>query len=459
MERVAWNPTIVSDDLRRFSSRIRREAFKSTTTGMTPRFRIVSDSELRLWGITCAERLRRQLARSEVRESAADGPGSSGGESVLLLDGGHLFDPRVLSALVETPGVMLLGSGSTAERVVAAHVESESADAALEALCGDRDPGTVEGAAVARPETLAPAFDARLLRSSSPTVLAVSPENRRALEDRLFGASYKGVTDFVTKFLWPRPARAVTRLCVRLGVSPNMVTAVGMCLVVAVLFLFARGAFGLGLLAAWAMTFLDTVDGKLARVTVSSSRIGHVLDHGTDILHPPFWYMAWGLGLAAFEPLTPGLTLQGAIIILFVGYVVGRLVEGTFLVFLASSGIFLWRRFDSFFRLVTARRNSNLFLLTLSLLLGRPDLGLEAITWWTAATTLVLLVRLLLAYFERARARSKGRLRSWLLDVEAERDDSLAVRWFAPRQDVFAAETGPVEVERGLRGLRDKVGG
>ena len=49
----------------------------------------------------------------------------------------------------------------------------------------------------------------------------------------------------------------------------------------------------------WLMTFLDTVDGKLARVTVTSSRIGDVLDHGLDIIHPPLWYIAWGVGLPA----------------------------------------------------------------------------------------------------------------------------------------------------------------
>jgi phosphatidylglycerophosphate synthase len=50
------------------------------------------------------------------------------------------------------------------------------------------------------------------------------------------------------------------------------------------------------------MTLLDTVDGKLARVTVASSKFGHVLDHGVDIVHPPFWYLAWGLGLGAWRP-------------------------------------------------------------------------------------------------------------------------------------------------------------
>ena len=46
MEGVAWKPTIVADDRRRFSSRVRREAFKSAATGMTPRFRIVSEKDV-----------------------------------------------------------------------------------------------------------------------------------------------------------------------------------------------------------------------------------------------------------------------------------------------------------------------------------------------------------------------------------------------------------------------------
>src|SRR3546814_17463336 len=56
--------------------------------------------------------------------------------------------------------------------------------------------------------------------------------------------------------------------------------------------------FGWGLVAAYAMTFLDTVDGKLARVTLTSSPIGNVFDHGIDLVHPPFWWWAWIVGLA-----------------------------------------------------------------------------------------------------------------------------------------------------------------
>ena len=50
------------------------------------------------------------------------------------------------------------------------------------------------------------------------------------------------------------------------------------------------------------MTFLDTVDGKLARVTLTSSRFGNWLDHGNDIIHPPLWWLCLANGLALGSP-------------------------------------------------------------------------------------------------------------------------------------------------------------
>jgi len=46
-----------------------------------------------------------------------------------------------------------------------------------------------------------------------------------------------------------------------------------------------------------------------------------------------------------------------------------------------------WRPFDAYFRLVTARRNPCLIILTASALIGRPDWGFLAVTAWTVLTT------------------------------------------------------------------------
>jgi phosphatidylglycerophosphate synthase len=190
-------------------------------------------------------------------------------------------------------------------------------------------------------------------------------------------------------------------------VTPNQVTFASFLLVLAAMALFWTGHFGWGLAAAWGMTFLDTVDGKLARVTLTASKWGNVFDHGIDLIHPPFWWWAWVVGVqaTAVHPLAqPELVLWGVV----GGYVAQRLLEGLFL------GAFkvemhAWRPFDSFFRLITARRNPNLILLTAASLAGRPDLGMLLVAVWTAISFVVHLAQCV-----QAALAPRGSIVSWL---------------------------------------------
>jgi hypothetical protein len=68
-----------------------------------------------------------------------------------------------------------------------------------------------------------------------------------------------------------------------------------------------------------------------------------------------------------------------------------------------------WRPFDSWFRLITARRNPNLILLTLSVIVGRPDLGLLAVAAWTVLSFIVHLLRLF-----QALITPRAKVVSWL---------------------------------------------
>jgi len=281
-------------------------------------------------------------------------------------------------------------------------------------------------------ETLSISFERILRKFDPPFVLPISVEKRRDLERRLFDWSYKGVTDLITKWVWPSPARWVVGQCVRFGVRPNHVTLIGLLLVILAGTLFAYGHYGWGLLAGWLMTFLDTVDGKLARVTVTSSRFGHYFDHFIDLFHPPIWYILWGFGLRMSHPDGLGFSLSSALLLIVIGYIVGRLTESAFKRRLGRFGIFCWRPVDSYFRLITARRNPNLVLLTTSALLGRPDLGLLAVAFWTVLTSILLVVRLGMAAFVRI---TQGPLRSWLMDIDkGMNDESLAVRIFTKRE-------------------------
>lgn len=200
-------------------------------------------------------------------------------------------------------------------------------------------------------------------------------------------------------------------------------TLTGLVLTVAAGFAFWDGWWLPGLVCAWLMTFLDTVDGKLARVTVNSSRFGDILDHGIDLIHPPFWYAAWALGLP--EGSVPTQTLIWVIVAAYIG---GRLAEGGFQGLCARFSLFVWRPFDSYNRLITARRNPNLLLLTLCALVGQPALGLWLVAGWTVLSTLLLWVRV----GQGVVARQRGPLVSWLQQVGREiPTGSRAVRWFA----------------------------
>ncbi|MEO0975251.1 MAG: CDP-alcohol phosphatidyltransferase family protein, partial [Pseudomonadota bacterium] len=256
------------------------------------------------------------------------------------------------------------------------------------------------------------AFDGALRKVEPPLLARVEAQDRQRLESVLYGNSYKGITDFVTKWWWPRPARVVVGWFAHAGITPNMATIAGFLLMLASCWWFYEGHYLAGLVSGWIMTFLDTVDGKLARVTVQSSQFGHVLDHGMDIVHPPFWYVFWGLSLSNVGEPWWGLTLATWCTLVVVGYVGGRVAEGLFEL-LGNCSMFAWRPFDAYHRLITARRNPSLILLTGGVLAGRPDWGFYAVVLWTLASTALLTLRLLHALWVRTRL---GPLRSWLAD-------------------------------------------
>jgi phosphatidylglycerophosphate synthase len=374
---------------------------------------VLGDSPVRLWGLAPAERIERQLRGEGIGLWQGPLEALPANETWLVLRGDCLYDTRVLRGLVKARDALLEVDDGGRLLPVAAHVTAEQAPS-IGALLRGRPPSTpMARVATVTLAQVAQGFEAGLLKLDRPYVLPVTAENQGALEQLTFSGAYKGVTDLVTKWLWPVPARWATRACVRTGITPNQVTAASLVLVIVAGVLFARGEFGWGLLAGWIMTFLDTVDGKLARVTVTSTRLGNIFDHGIDLVHPPLWYLAWGIGLAPAAAVA-GVPLPLLYVVIFAGYVGGRLCEGAFQRWLAAFSIFTWRPFDSWFRLIVARRNPNMLMLTASLAIGRPDLGLLAVAAWTALSTAILLLRLLAA----AQARRKhGMLGSWLAEI------------------------------------------
>lgn len=360
---------------------------------------ILGHCPVRLWGMTPAERLRRALARAGVTDVR---DGLVPGRRHLLVRDDHVFDAVLIADIARAADTVLTTDAGTP---VAANVDVGVVEAAV-ALLTSGGP-LPAGLRAVGPGTLSSAYNDALRKREAPYLLPLTPEALPEVERRVFAGSYKGVTDVVTKHVWPVPALRVTRWCAAHGVTPNTVTWLSLVLVLLAMAAFWRGWFLAGLVMAWGMTFLDTVDGKLARVTLTSTKLGSVFDHGIDLIHPPFWYWAWivGLGAAGLPLEQPGLVLA----VVAGGYVFQRVQEGLFIA-LFKLEIHIWRPFDSWFRLITARRNPNLILLTLGVLVGRPDLGMLAVAVWTVASLLVHAVQIAQALA----ARRHGPLVSWL---------------------------------------------
>lgn len=269
-----------------------------------------------------------------------------------------------------------------------------------------------QGGAIRDYAEITPRYNYELRKHEEPYVLPLRREQVKEIEWRTFMGAYKGVTDFVTKFVWPVPALWVTRWAARRHITPNMVTTVGLFLVLVALVLFAKGHLWPGLAAAWMMTFLDTVDGKLARVTFTVSDWGRRYDHVTDMIHPPLWWGAWWFGIRdATDPsLLPILDI--AVYFVVVGYVVERLIELAFKR-LYKVRIHVWEPVDSVFRLITARRNPNLVILSVAMVLGAPALGFIAVAVWTTFSILFHAVRFVQGGLRHVSGRQ---LVSWLAE-------------------------------------------
>lgn len=364
-----------------------------------PRLVAVGSNSTLIWGMSAEERIRR----------IADAQGLCGDDgtesSVLLADLAFAFDPAWSAHLAIRPDTVLTVRGGA----VLAHVGADDAEAVQAAmLAGGPLP---DGLAEIRAEDEAGIFNEALRKRERPFAMRLVPETVAAIERASYVGAYKGVTDLLTKYLWPEWAFHLTRLASRIGMTPNQVTAAGSVLCIVATVAFWHGWFWTGLATGLVFMVLDTVDGKLARCTITSSKLGNAWDHGVDLVHPPFWWWAWAAGCAPYGRPLDDVTFWVVIGAMLFGYVAQRLIEGAFIVRFGMH-IHVWRRFDSQFRLITARRNPNMVILFVSLLVARPDWGIVAVAIWTLVSLVVHLIRLGQAMSQQHRGEA---IESWLV--------------------------------------------
>ena len=344
------------------------------------------DNATPIWGMSTRERLAR-IAHAQGFALAE----RANGAAALIVDLEYVFDPLWLKYAAAHPGCAITRGGVP----VIAHVTPEQPDPA---------------ALTPVPQETTELENTVLRKRERPFMEMLTPASVGAIERASYQGAYKGVTDLLTKYLWPEWAFHMTRIAARWGLTPNQITTISAIFCVIATWCFWTGDYWPGLAAGLLMMILDTVDGKLARCTITSSRWGNVFDHGMDLVHPPFWWYGWGVGLIAYGRPLLDAVFWWCMAAILGGYVVQRLIEG---IFIGKFGMdmHVWRRFDSRFRLITARRNPNMVILTAFLIVRRPDWGLVAVAIWTILSLIVHVVQLAQATMARLRGQS---VRSWL---------------------------------------------
>lgn len=318
---------------------------------------------------------------SRLRLALAQGP-------LVALDGSNVLDPRLIDFLSKSADApsCVAARGTGDERAVALLLQPDVLEAIppeAQSLCEVADALLRAGRIAPLDEAQFPAYINKLRRSLPYWIYAVNnAATRLRLERQMFWDNYKGSTDLLTRYVYPPLVWPLVRLCVRLGLSPNVVTLLSIFLAIVAVPLFARGDFLTGFICAYGMSVLDSVDGKLARLTLTDSRIGNVLDHGTDIIHPPFWYFAFALGLGGHST---GDWLYQTAIWMIVFYVADRIVLHIAKRRLGFT-LHAATRLDGVVRSFIARRNITMTIMAFGILLGVGPQAFFVITAWQGLT-------------------------------------------------------------------------
>lgn len=363
--------------------------------------RLLGDLPVKLWGLDLAEWQRRAWTKA-----GAAGVNNTNGR--LLLGTEWVLSPSLQRNLLARPGAALVAptTDGKGEQLVAVHLPDGASAEAVLPLFGQphvfRATLVEAGLQPGDMHDLADAYNKSLRKREVPYALSMRTDPAIEIERVLFKGSYKGVTDIVTKYAWPIPAFHATRFCAWLRISPNTVTTASLGFVILAFWAFWTGQWAAGIAAAWVMTFLDTVDGKLARTTMTYSSWGNIYDHGIDLIHPPFWYWAIFVGVSGATTGPSATLLLGSLLVILAGYVLNRIEEGLFIQRFGFH-IHVWQPIDGFAREITARRNPNMLIFMIAVILGAAGWGFVAVAAWTAFCLIFHGVRLLQAIARKTR--------------------------------------------------------
>lgn len=275
----------------------------------------------------------------------------TGIRSALALDGDVVHDDRVLDHLLDAgPGHAVTGDGVVASHLLLADLPGTALQTVALHELGD--------------------YVADLRLTMTPFLVRITDATGLRRVDRLlFHRTFKGVIDAIARYGYYHFVRWMTRWLSRTTISPNLLTLLSILGIWAAIPCFALGEIGWGVASAWAGVILDSVDGKLARLTVNLSDAMGALEHAAAMPGLGLWFVALGWHLSGGQLLSVSAT-SVACGILVSTFLADKILTG---LFKKTFGIELFdaRPIDAAFHLIAARRNVHLLLVTVGLGLGQ----------------------------------------------------------------------------------------
>jgi phosphatidylglycerophosphate synthase len=326
---------------------------------------------------------------------------------LLALEADAIIDARLVQYLAGQSGALAACGGEGVERAAVLRLEGNALiGGAIEGrLARLADLSVAQKLLAPLPLESIPSYIRKLRRDLPIYLFRVTDQASRDRAERfLFWSNYKGSTDFFTKYVYPPLVwRAVCPLA-RWRVHPNTVTWVSVFATLAAVPLFAWEWWWTGFLCAYTMSVLDSIDGKLARLTFTSSWFGNLLDHGLDIVHPPLWYFGWAWGLSRGDTST--FVFQAAIWMTGI-YALDRVVAAVFKHRLNRS-IHGYTPLDERIRTFISRRNINLPLFLVGWLIDLPTETFLLIVLWQIVCFVFHVERLVQFWNDKQLAATAG---------------------------------------------------
>src|SRR5438034_7536876 len=212
-------------------------------------------------------------------------------------------------------------------------------------------------------------------------------QDRRLAERIILNSAQKGTLDLPAYLHAPIETGVISLLC-KTQITPNQITITGLVIGCSATVAFAVGRVGLGILAALIFGIVDGLDGKQSRVKIETTERGK-WEHHLDYLIENSWWAA-----IAFDLWRSGQLPK-------VFYFFALLVASHLLDEFAKRRVKMAKGrlldditpFDRAFRLIAARRNVYVWILTCGFLLGVFPQSYAIICGWAAFSAAVHLVR------------------------------------------------------------------